>query len=65
MSPEERLLRAFDLNSKFGPCVGMTRLERWERAEKFGLAPPADVKALLEAAGAGGAANNGIWTGRV
>jgi hypothetical protein len=26
--PEEALLRAFDLDTAFGPCTGMTRLER-------------------------------------
>lgn len=59
-------------NSKFGPCIGMTRLERWERAEKLGLAPPPAVRELLLAAsaGSGGAAaadrlNQPIWAGRV
>lgn len=28
---------------EFGPCIGMTRLERWERAEAFGLSPPEEV----------------------
>jgi DNA polymerase delta subunit 4 len=28
LSPEERLLRQFDLDTKYGPCIGMTRLER-------------------------------------
>ncbi len=23
------MLRSFDLQTKFGPCMGMTRLERW------------------------------------
>ena len=85
---ELELLRQFDLNIKYGPClgkkkknvvwfclflvvcltimiarvcmmdlflfpcgpslVGMTRLERWERAKKFGLDPPAEVLALLQ-----------------
>lgn len=40
-------LRAFDLSSKYGPCVGISRLERWERAEKYGKKPPAEVKKLL------------------
>jgi hypothetical protein len=25
---EERVLRQFDLDTRFGPCAGMTRLER-------------------------------------
>lgn len=38
----EAALRQFDLTSKFGPCVGISRLERWERAAKLGLDPPAE-----------------------
>ncbi|KAL1410218.1 hypothetical protein Q8F55_004223 [Vanrija albida] len=41
------ILRVFDMTSKYGPCVGMTRLERWERAKKWGLNPPDEVKAIL------------------
>lgn len=59
------MLRAFDLTSKFGPCSGMTRLERWQRAEALGLAPPPEVKALLDAAGVASPANKNIWAGRV
>ncbi|KAF9401534.1 hypothetical protein BGZ94_005190, partial [Podila epigama] len=32
LSEQEKLLRQFDLASKYGPCTDMTRLERWERA---------------------------------
>lgn len=28
ISQEEQVLRAFDLDTRFGPCAGMTRLER-------------------------------------
>lgn len=28
VSEEERVLRQFDLDPRFGPCAGMTRLER-------------------------------------
>ena len=45
---EEELLRSFDLIQKFGPCVGPTRLERWNRANRWSLDPPKDVKALLD-----------------
>ena len=31
----------------FGPMVGLTRLERWERAQEAGLGPPAHLHALL------------------
>ncbi|KAG0050767.1 hypothetical protein BGZ83_004456 [Gryganskiella cystojenkinii] len=47
LSPAEKMLRQFDLTSKFGPCTDMTRLERWERAFELGLNPPQDVKDTL------------------
>jgi len=42
-----QMLRFFDMSYEFGPCVGMTRLERWERAEAFGLNPPVEVRDML------------------
>lgn len=47
---EERdlVLKKFDLATKYGPCIGMTRLERWERAKELGLSPPADVQKVLQ-----------------
>jgi len=42
-----QLLREFDLDWKFGPCSGITRLERWERAANFGLNPPLDIQNLI------------------
>jgi len=45
---EAEILRAFDHAEKFGPCVGITRLVRWLRAERHGLDPPARVKEILE-----------------
>ncbi|XP_042325658.1 DNA polymerase delta subunit 4 isoform X2 [Sceloporus undulatus] len=41
------LLKQFDLSWQYGPCTGITRLQRWERAELLGLSPPATVKELL------------------
>ncbi|CAO3588520.1 unnamed protein product [Absidia cylindrospora] len=43
----DKQLRAFDLDYTYGPCVGLTRLERWERAASLGLDPPKDIKTLL------------------
>lgn len=40
-------LRSFDLCSEFGPCIGMTRVERWQRAERFGLSPPDRVLQIV------------------
>jgi DNA polymerase delta, subunit 4 len=42
------ILRDFDLSPRYGPCVGMTRMERYRRAEKMGLKPPAEVLRILE-----------------
>ncbi|KAF8937601.1 hypothetical protein BGZ47_008951 [Haplosporangium gracile] len=47
LSDFEKLLRQFDLASKYGPCTDMTRLERWERAFTLGLHPPQHVKDTL------------------
>ncbi|XP_042641224.1 DNA polymerase delta subunit 4 isoform X2 [Tyto alba] len=43
------MLRRFDLTWEYGPCTGITRLQRWERAQALGLSPPGPVRdALLE-----------------
>ncbi|XP_068004256.1 DNA polymerase delta subunit 4 [Melanerpes formicivorus] len=51
-APEQTLLemlRHFDLSWEYGPCTGITRLQRWERAQALGLNPPGPVRdALLE-----------------
>uniref|UniRef100_A0A6V3RNN7 DNA polymerase delta subunit 4 n=1 Tax=Lotharella globosa TaxID=91324 RepID=A0A6V3RNN7_9EUKA len=44
----ERRLKEFDMDATYGPCIGITRIKRWERANKFGLNPPMDIKDLLE-----------------
>jgi len=41
------VLRVFDLTSEYGPCVGLSRLARWERAREWGLNPPPEVKEIL------------------
>ncbi|KAI0296546.1 DNA polymerase delta, subunit 4-domain-containing protein [Multifurca ochricompacta] len=46
-SPVHHILRVFDLSYEYGPCIGVTRLERWERAEALGLDPPAEVREIL------------------
>lgn len=38
------ILRTWDLSYEYGPCVGMTRMERWQRASKLGLDPPEIVR---------------------
>ncbi|XP_061370490.1 uncharacterized protein LOC133313171 [Gastrolobium bilobum] len=47
-SKEEKILREFDINMIYGPCVGLTRLQRWERAQKLGLNPPHQIENLLK-----------------
>ena len=42
------ILRDFDLSPRYGPCVGITRLDRYRRAEKMGLKPPVEVLQILE-----------------
>ncbi|KAI1427969.1 DNA polymerase delta, subunit 4-domain-containing protein [Xylaria sp. FL1777] len=47
LSRAEKILRYWDVSSQYGPCVGITRLKRWQRAEKLGLNPPPEVLAVL------------------
>ncbi|XP_053142954.1 DNA polymerase delta subunit 4 [Hemicordylus capensis] len=48
IQPEQlETLKQFDLSWEYGPCTGITRLQRWERANLLGLNPPASVQALL------------------
>jgi DNA polymerase delta subunit 4 len=42
------ILRNFDLTPRYGPCVGISRLDRYRRAEKMGLKPPVEVLEILE-----------------
>ncbi|KAJ3099592.1 hypothetical protein HDU97_002940 [Phlyctochytrium planicorne] len=42
-------LKQFDLDSKFGNNVGMTRLQRWNRAKKLNLSPPEHLGSILQA----------------
>ncbi|GAA96438.1 uncharacterized protein L969DRAFT_49607 [Mixia osmundae IAM 14324] len=46
-SKVEQILRCFDMTFDYGPSIGMTRLERWDRAEALGLQPPEEVKDIL------------------
>jgi len=41
------ILRVFDLSYEYGPCVGVSRLERWERAHVMGLNPPEEIREIL------------------
>lgn len=61
----EDLLRRFDLTAKYGPCTGLTRLERWQRSAALGLNPPTDVKAALERLQHVGKVQQSVWAGNV
>jgi len=50
------------MNMAYGPCIGMSRLERWNRAYKLGLNPPKEVEDLLKADKAN---TECLWDGRV
>jgi len=41
------ILRVFDNTYDYGPCVGVTRLERWDRAKEMGLNPPDEIRDIL------------------
>ena len=45
----EARLREWDMNSRFGPGLSMTRKERWARAEKLDLDPPVLVYNIIKA----------------
>ncbi|XP_063075713.1 DNA polymerase delta subunit 4 [Engraulis encrasicolus] len=40
-------LKKFDLDWRFGPCTGISRLQRWDRAAQHGLDPPLEIRDLL------------------
>ncbi|XP_015260018.1 PREDICTED: DNA polymerase delta subunit 4 isoform X2 [Cyprinodon variegatus] len=40
-------LKQFDLDWRFGPCTGISRLQRWERAKLHGLNPAEEIRELL------------------
>ncbi|KAF8972770.1 DNA polymerase delta, subunit 4-domain-containing protein [Flammula alnicola] len=42
------ILRVFDNSYEYGPCVGVPRLERWNRAKALGLTPPKEVEEILK-----------------
>lgn len=59
---DERTLRNFDLESKYGPVSGLSRLERFQRAEKLGLCPPEFIRELILKHGEDSALNEHLFT---
>ncbi|KAI1179600.1 DNA polymerase delta, subunit 4-domain-containing protein [Nemania sp. FL0916] len=47
LSLAEKVLRYWDVSSQYGPCVGIDRIKRWQRADRLGLSPPVEVLAVL------------------
>lgn len=43
----QQILRVFDLDPNYGPCMGMSRLERWQRAKDLDLNPPQEIHDIL------------------
>lgn len=43
----EQILRVFDLDPNYGPSIGLSRLERWQRAQDLDLDPPAEIRQIL------------------
>ena len=70
-SEQEEQLRQFDLDMKFGPCIGVNRLQRWERASAMGLQPPPHLRDLLTHASSVKNLNNDspslecLWEGKI
>ncbi|CAA7403907.1 unnamed protein product [Spirodela intermedia] len=62
-SAEEEALRQFDMDMRFGPCLGITRQERWERAARLGLNPPVELAGLLR--GGASVKPDCLWEGRI
>ncbi|CAI5494792.1 unnamed protein product [Closterium sp. Naga37s-1] len=58
----ERALHLFDMDMAFGPCTGLSRLERWQRASRLGLNPPphgAELHGCKALGGCGGLSRDG------
>lgn len=62
LTKEEKQLRDFDLTSAYGPCVGISRLQRYERAIALGFNPMQNVPELLKHEGT---RKFCLWEGRV
>lgn len=54
-------LKKFDLDWKFGPCTGINRLQRWERAALHGLNPLQEIKDILLKESTDPEYTQGLW----
>jgi hypothetical protein len=55
-------LRAFDICTRYGPCMSLTRTQRFDRAKRLGLNPPERIRHILEAFPE--MSTESIWHGR-
>jgi len=39
----EQVLCQFDMDQRYGPCIGLDRESRWLRAKSLGMDPPEEV----------------------
>ncbi|KAJ3560843.1 hypothetical protein NP233_g10569 [Leucocoprinus birnbaumii] len=60
-----QVLRVFDLNYDYGPCIGVSRLERWERAHALGLNPPLEIRDILSTRQGVEVHSNNVFHGEV
>nr|PIL98098.1 DNA polymerase delta subunit 4 [Toxoplasma gondii COUG] len=44
----EPMLQRFDMAVQYGPCCGLSRSERWYRADELGMEPPLEVKQAIQ-----------------
>lgn len=59
------LLFQFDLDLKYGPCIGITRRTRWLRAQRMNFNPPKSILELLDKFADNEMIQKDIWTGNV
>ncbi|KAI3647385.1 hypothetical protein MP228_007606 [Amoeboaphelidium protococcarum] len=43
-----QILRKFDIDYTYGPNVGLSRKERWSRAQRLGMYPDERIKSLIQ-----------------
>lgn len=56
------MLRQFDMNMVYGPCIGLSRIDRLNRARKLGLNPPEEIENLITS---DKVRPESLWDGRV
>jgi DNA polymerase delta subunit 4 len=58
----ERMLRDFDMSTKYGPVSGLSRLERYNRAKNLGLEPPELVQLAIKKYGESSEFNKHVFS---